>query len=165
MGFGGSGGGGGSIAGSTDASVSAPSDGQLLRYNGTIGKWQNTASGIPFATVSLPGVLTTGTISLPFPIFGTWQFAALIVGAGTTPSGAAIVVDMLYNGTTIYTTQSNRPSISVGGLWGAGGTPDITQYSGSGSTRGYLQFAVSQVGASGTEGADLVATLYAIRVG
>lgn len=45
MGFGGSGGGGGSIAGASDAAISGPTNGQVLSYNGTTGKWQNTAGG------------------------------------------------------------------------------------------------------------------------
>lgn len=43
----GSGGGGGSstLAGLTDVSISSPSNGQILGYNSTSGKWENTAGG------------------------------------------------------------------------------------------------------------------------
>lgn len=43
MSFGG-GGGSSSISGSTDVALSNPSTGQVLGYNGTIGKWQNVAT-------------------------------------------------------------------------------------------------------------------------
>ncbi len=162
MSFGG-GGGSSSIATSTDVALNNPGDGQALTYNAGLAKWQNVSGGIPFATISMPGTLTTGTLSLPFPINGTWLFGALIVGVGTTSTGASIIVDVLYNGTTIYTSPGNRPTIAAGSLWAAGGTPNTTTYTGSTSVRGYLQFSVTQIGSPGTEGADLVATLYASR--
>jgi hypothetical protein len=43
---------------------------------------------------------------------------AVIVSAyaavGTAPTGAAIVIDVNLNGTTIFTTQANRPTIAAG---------------------------------------------------
>lgn len=121
-------------------------------------------AGIPLATISLPGVLAAGTVSLPFPLFGTWQFEALLVDIGTAPVGAAVIVDLLYNGTSIYSsTPGNRPTVAAGSNWAASGTPNTTVFTGSASQRGYLQFSAAQIGAAGTEGADLVATLYAIR--
>jgi hypothetical protein len=121
-------------------------------------------AGIPLATISLPGVLTAGSVSLPFPIFGTWQYEALLVDIGTAPVGSSIIVDLMYNGTSIYSSAvGNRPTISAGSNWAAGGASTTSQFIGTATQRGYLQFAVSQIGAAGTEGADLVATLYAIR--
>lgn len=49
-----------------------------------------------------------------------WEadFAGEIIRArgvvGTAPTGAAILIDININGTTIYTTQSKRPTIAVG---------------------------------------------------
>ena len=44
MSFGGGSGGGGSISGATDVALSNPSNGQVLSYNNTLGKWQNAAT-------------------------------------------------------------------------------------------------------------------------
>lgn len=44
MGFGGSGSGSGSIAGSSDAALSNPQESQVLAYNATTSKWTNSAS-------------------------------------------------------------------------------------------------------------------------
>lgn len=44
MSFGGGGGGNSSISGSTDVALSNPADGQVLTYDGTLGKWKNAAS-------------------------------------------------------------------------------------------------------------------------
>ncbi len=121
--------------------------------------------GIPLATISMPGALAVGTVSLPFPLFGTWLFEVLLVDLATASSGASVIVDMLYNGTSIYSSSSaNRPTIAAGDQWAAGGTPTTTLYTGSASARGYLQFSIAQVGSPGTEGADMVVTLYATRV-
>jgi hypothetical protein len=54
-------------------------------------------------------------------IIGAWA------AANTQPTGAALVVDVNKNGTTIYTTQGNRPSVSVSTNGGAiSVTPDVT---------------------------------------
>ena len=44
----------------------------------------------------------------------------------TAPTGAAIIVDVNKNGTTIFTTQANRPQIAIGETTGDSGTPDVT---------------------------------------
>lgn len=44
MGFGGTGG-GGSIAGASDAAVSSPAQGQVLTYDGSVAKWKNATVG------------------------------------------------------------------------------------------------------------------------
>lgn len=53
----------------------------------------------------------TGASRMPFP------FAATILGVYATvsvaPTGAAILIDVHKNGTTIFTTQGNRPTIAA----------------------------------------------------
>jgi hypothetical protein len=44
----------------------------------------------------------------------------------TAPVGAAIIVDVNKNGTTIFTTQANRPQIAAGANADESGTPDVT---------------------------------------
>ena len=67
-------------------------------------------STIPY---SRPGALyvSTGVQRFRFP------FAATILGVSaavnTAPTGAAIIMDVNKNGTTIFTTQGNRPQIAA----------------------------------------------------
>jgi hypothetical protein len=44
----------------------------------------------------------------------------------TAPTGADLIVDVNKNGTTVFTTQSNRPKITAGNTTGDSGTPDVT---------------------------------------
>jgi hypothetical protein len=68
---------------------------------------------------------------------------------GTAPTGAAILVDVNKNGTTIFTTQANRPSIAISGNT-ATGTPQVTAL----AAGDYLTVDVDQVGST-VAGSDL----------
>lgn len=72
----------------------------------------------------------------------------------TAPAGAALVVDVNKNGTTIYTDQANRPSIAVGTNSATGNNPAVTTL----AAGDYLTVDVDQVG-SATAGADLTVTV------
>lgn len=69
---------------------------------------------------------------------------------GTPPSGSAVIVDVNLGGTTIFTTQSARPSVAAGGFT-AVGIPAVTAW----PDGAYLTVDVDQVGSS-SAGADLV---------
>jgi len=88
-----------------------------------------------------------------------WPFPITIVGitmaCGTAPTGNSIKCDFNKNGTTIYTTQANRPTIAAG----ANATvspplPDITAF----AAGDYLTMDVDQVGSTAA-GADLTAMI------
>jgi hypothetical protein len=57
---------------------------------------------------------------------GTIQDARCSVG--TAPTTSPVTVDINKNGTTIFTTQGNRPSIAAGGNTDVSGVPDVTTY-------------------------------------
>ena len=111
-------------------------------------------------TFSLPtftknGVLFTTTGSLRLPIDGTYTIVGTRLMAGTAPSGASIIVDVNKNGTTIYSTQANRPTIADGAnAGGPGATPDITSL----AAGDYLTIDVDQVGST-TAGSDLTVSV------
>ena len=42
-----------------------------------------------------------------------WTIVGIRASAGTAPAGASILVDVNVNGTTIFTTQANRPAIAA----------------------------------------------------
>jgi hypothetical protein len=49
-----------------------------------------------------------------------WPFPVLILGVtaslGVAPTGAGVTIDLNKNGTTIFTTQGNRPVVPAGGF-------------------------------------------------
>lgn len=81
--------------------------------------------------------------------------ASTIVSAwasvGTAPTGASLIVDVNHNGTTIFTTQSERPTIAASGFYDESGTPDgdVTVAAGE-----YATVDIDQVGST-IAGADL----------
>ncbi len=71
---------------------------------------------------------------------------------GTAPTGASLIVDVNLGGTTIYTTQANRPTIAVTEQDALNVTaPDVTEV----SKDDVLTLDVDQIG-SGAAGSDLV---------
>jgi len=100
-----------------------------------------------YITYALTGTLAVATSSLPF-MFPT---AATILGvcASVTnpPSGDDIILDANLNGTTIFTTQDNRPRIVNGESKTSGievTTMDITQV----AAGDLLTVNIDQVGSS-----------------
>lgn len=69
---------------------------------------------------------------------------------GTTPAGASVIVDVNMNGTTIYGTQANRPTITAGNNTATGGTASVTSL----AAGDYLTVDIDQVGST-TAGSDL----------
>lgn len=94
--------------------------------------------------------LQTATGSQRWYADGDYVINVVRASVGTPSSGASVIVDVNIDGTTIFTTQGNRPTIAAGG-YTATGTPDVTALS-NGS---YLTVDIDQIG-SGTTGADLL---------
>jgi hypothetical protein len=70
--------------------------------------------GVLFA-FSRAGTLTTGagTHRLYNDSGATLTIKAVRASVGTAPTGASIIVDVNINGTTIFSTQANRPTITA----------------------------------------------------
>lgn len=80
------------------------------------------------------------------------QIRAVRASVGTAPAGSSLTVDVNKNGTTIFTTQSNRPSIlAAGNTSGRITNHNVTTLE-AGS---YLTIDVDQIGST-TAGSDLV---------
>lgn len=81
----------------------------------------------------IPGQLVTSNITkiLPYSYSGplavnvgsfrlyndsgtSWTIAGIRASLGAAPAGAAVIVDISKNGTTVFTTQANRPTIAAG---------------------------------------------------
>jgi hypothetical protein len=72
------------------------------------------------------------------------------ISLGTAPTGASFIVDVNKNGTTIFTTQANRPTIAAAGFASSVAFPDVdTLVAGD-----YLSIDVDQIGST-VAGSDL----------
>ena len=101
------------------------------------------------------GTLSTGTGTFRLPTDGTYTVVGTRLMVGTAPTGANLIIDVNKNGTTIYTTQANRPSITAGSnSGGPGSTPDVTSL----AAGDYLTIDIDQVGST-VAGADLTVTI------
>src|SRR5919199_3782521 len=111
-------------------------------------------------TFSLTSFFKTGTIATTtgtqrLPIDGTYTIVGTRVMVGTAPTGADLIVDVNKNGTTIYSTQANRPTIAAGSnAGGPGSAPDVTAL----AAGDYLTVDIDQVGSS-VAGSDLTVSV------
>lgn len=108
------------------------------------------ADAVVSITYTLPGLSYTSSGRARLYFSANCTITAVTASVGTPPTGSSILVDVNKNGTTIFTTQSNRPEITDGGHFSSE-VPNITTL-----TNGdYLTVDIDQVG-SITPGADLV---------
>jgi hypothetical protein len=85
-------------------------------------------------------------------------FTGGLISVTTPPTGANLICDINKNGTTIYTTQGNRPQLGVGTNYAPLATPDIVAFTGG----DYITIDVDQVGST-IAGADMVLVLRFMR--
>lgn len=71
-----------------------------------------------------------------------WELMYVHAGVNTAPAGASIIVDILKNGSTIFTTTANRATIAAAANTGQSAKPDM-YYLAPGD---YLQVQIVQVG-------------------
>lgn len=76
------------------------------------------------------------------------------ISVGTAPTGANLIVDINKNGTTIFTTQSARPTITAGQFVSPQATPAVTAF----ASGDYLSLDVDQIGST-VAGSDLIANI------
>lgn len=134
-------------------------DGQYLTLTSTAAgglSWTTPATPTKTLTFSLTSFYKSGTLSVAtgtnrLPIDGTYTIIGARLMVGTAPVGANLIIDVKKNGTTIYTTQANRPTIVAGqNAGGPGATPDVSTL----AAGDYLTVDIAQVGST-TAGSDL----------
>lgn len=103
------------------------------------------------ATFTQPGTLASGAGVNRFPMPTAGTIVSVLAIVGTASTGQAILIDVNKNGTTIFTTQANRPTIAAAATISSVKTPDVTAF----SLGDYLTVDIDQIG-SGATGADLV---------
>lgn len=101
-------------------------------------------------TFEQAGSLTvaTGRGRVRFPVAVTVLSVAATVD--TAPTGAAVLADVNKNGTTIFSTQGNRPSIAASANASSDAVPDVTAF----AAGDYMTVDVDQVGST-VAGSDL----------
>lgn len=143
-----------------DAAVpSGGADGQVLtKTSGTDYDmaWEDSAGGGSATTKQVyfftaESTLETGNGSARLPILSDCTITSVMAMVGSAPTGSSVIADVNLNGTTIFTTQGNRPEIAVSAQTSDAETPDVTE----GTAGDYLSMDVDQVGSS-SAGSDLV---------
>ena len=108
-------------------------------------------TGVGFLDFTVAGTLSVASYPFRWYSPGNLTIANVRISVGTAPLGAQIIVDVNKNGTTIFTTQANRPTIFAVGNTAVSPTPNVTAL----TLGDYLTIDVDQVGAT-TAGANLV---------
>lgn len=72
--------------------------------------------GVILPPLSMPGAVSAGagTARLYNDTTMTLTIAGVRASVGTAPTGTPLIVDVHRNGTTIFPTQANRPTVAVG---------------------------------------------------
>jgi hypothetical protein len=119
--------------------------GVFARVNGaTVQLSGGAAAGVAPITFSASGAVSVkvGEPRIYLPVARTISY--VIASLGTAPTGAAAIVDVNRNGTTIFTTQANRPTIAAGTNADLSSTPDVTAL----AAGDYLTVDIDQVGST-----------------
>jgi len=102
-------------------------------------------------TFGTSGELETGTGALKLHAPWACTITNVTAAVGTAPVDASLIVDVNIDGTTAFTTQGNRPTITTGNTTDLSSTPDVTAV----SAGEYLTMDIDQVGST-TAGSDLI---------
>lgn len=154
---------GGGIASATDVALSNAADAHILTYDGATAKWKNLGPNDSIITFTETSILTVkaGTSRFYFP------FNAKIMGiqasVGTPPEGQIIRVNVLKNGTSVFTGTTR---VAVGQSVNVGAERveiDFTAGASTVTTGDYLTISIDQIGTT-TAGSDLVLNIrYRLR--
>lgn len=124
-------------------------------FAGTITSGGDTVLTERSETFSISGDVATMTGAHRLYLKNGGTIAEVRASVGTAPTGASLIVDVNRNGTTIYGTQANRPTIAASGNTATGGAAS----NGTFSAGDYLTVDVDQVGST-VAGADLTVTVW-----
>jgi hypothetical protein len=149
------------------ASPANPPSGWLTLFSKTGGVlWVRTSAGVE-ALVGAPGIVFpfsrggllatgVGTSRLYNDTGSTLVIKSVRASAGAAPAGASVIVDINVDGTTIFSTQANRPTIAASGVTSGKVTNMNTTNVADGS---YFSVDIDQVGST-YPGADLTVQIF-----
>ena len=132
-----------------------------MRTEAKIKKALDTAKTIA-RTILFPvsGTLAVeANASLEIPVPGSYTVFEVYINVKTAPTGAAIIVDVNKNGTTIFTNQAHRPQISAGVKTGSTSDIDVSAL----TQNDILSVDIDQVGST-IAGANLVVEIRCTEV-
>lgn len=104
--------------------------------------------------LSRPGALVVAAGTLQLPLSGSYTLIDYRVRVGTAPTGASLIVDVNKNGTTLFTTQGNRPTVAAAANIASTTAPNVTTF----VDGDYISVDVDQIGST-VAGSDLVVVL------
>lgn len=113
---------------------------------GTIGITPNAF--VPVFSIQGPLTVVAGTHRLY--VEQSCTISSVRASVGVAPTGSSLIVDINKNGTTIYGTQANRPTITASGFTALGGTASVTSL----IAGDYLTVDIDQIGST-ISGSDL----------
>lgn len=105
-------------------------------------------------TFAITGTVAAATGRSRVYMEGTYSVVSVRASVNTAPTGASLICDVNKNGTTIYTTQANRPTIAASAFTATANSPDVTTL----AAGDYLTVDVDQVGST-MAGSDLTVTI------
>jgi hypothetical protein len=144
---------GGMFTGNTETRIA-------ITYNDGTAKIDAAVDAFPVIfQFAFDGTLTTGagTRRIYNATGRTITIKQVTAHVVTAPTGAAILLDVNIGGTTVFTTQGNRPSIAISGNTSTAGNSDAA--ASSLASGGYLTVDVDQIGST-VAGADLTGVIY-----
>jgi len=106
------------------------------------------------STFTYPGTLSVSTGSARFYMHKSGTIKNVIASVGISPAGSSVEVDILKNGTTIFTGGTNRPIITAGNYVDTSSIPAVTSF----SAGDYFTVNIVSIGSS-TAGSNLVVEL------
>jgi hypothetical protein len=107
--------------------------------------------GDTLAVMTAPNTLLVMTGEARFYFTRSVTIQRVTASVSQAPTGSPVIADVNVNGTTIFTTQANRPTIPVGQFVDLTSVPDVV----AAASGDYLTVDIDQIG-SVTAGKDLV---------
>jgi len=95
-------------------------------------------------TFSIPGTLAVITTAARWYAPYAITIVDMQLSVGTAPTDAAILADVHKDGTTVFTTQGNRPTVAASAFVDTAAVPDVTAV----AAGAYLEFLIDQVGST-----------------
>jgi len=107
-------------------------------------------------TYTIPGTLTTGVGVLRMYFTRSATITNIWASVATAPTGASLIFDVNKNGTTIFTNQSNRPTIPISGFVDISAIPDVVSF----TSGDYITVDVDQIGSTVAGDSAVIAIEY-----
>jgi hypothetical protein len=132
----------------------AGSNGQITLYDSTQTDGLRSVDLAIVNTFFMANTLTVKTGVSRQYFEAAYTVTNVRASVGTAPTGASVICDVNKNGTTIYSTQGNRPTITVSTNTATANSPDVTSI----AAGDYLTVDVDQIGST-VAGADLTVSV------